>query len=69
MNSKSAVAAPQAVAGVGRHRFLVLALIFVITVINYADRATLSITGTEVLKDLGLDPVMLGMIFSAFAWA
>ncbi|MFJ4386101.1 MFS transporter [Pseudomonas sp. NPDC089408] len=69
MNSKSAVAAPQAVAGIGRHRFLVLALIFVITVINYADRATLSITGTEVLADLGLDPVMLGMIFSAFAWA
>ncbi|HYQ55277.1 MAG TPA: MFS transporter [Pseudomonas sp.] len=69
MNSKSAVAAPQAVAGIGRHRFLVLGLIFVITVINYADRATLSITGTEVLKDLGLDPVMLGMIFSAFAWA
>ncbi|WP_161893527.1 MFS transporter, partial [Pseudomonas juntendi] len=28
-----------------------------------------SITGTEVLADLGLDPVMLGMVFSAFAWA
>jgi D-galactonate transporter len=54
---------------VGRHRFLILALIFIVTVINYADRATMSIAGTGVIKDLGLDPMMLGVIFSAFAWA
>jgi MFS transporter, ACS family, glucarate transporter len=66
---KSSLAAMAQRSGVGRERFLVLALIFVITVINYADRATLSITGTEVIKDLGLDPVMLGLVFSAFAWA
>ncbi len=46
-----------------------LGLIFIITVINYADRATMSIAGTSVVKELGLDPMMLGMIFSAFAWA
>ncbi|GAB7529679.1 galactarate/glucarate/glycerate transporter GudP [Pseudomonas sp. 3A(2025)] len=56
-------------ARVGRHRFVILALIFVVTVLNYADRATMSIAGTEVVKELGLDPMMLGMIFSAFAWA
>ncbi|AUX94814.1 MFS transporter [Mixta gaviniae] len=54
---------------VGRHRYWVLALIFIITVINYADRATMSIAGTSVVKELALDPLMLGMIFSAFAWA
>jgi D-galactonate transporter len=59
----------EAQARVGRHRFLILALIFIVTVINYADRATMSIAGTGVVKDLGLDPMMLGMIFSAFAWA
>jgi D-galactonate transporter len=56
-------------AKVGRHRFLILSMIFIVTVVNYADRATMSIAGTGVVKDLGLDPMMLGMIFSAFAWA
>jgi D-galactonate transporter len=70
MNAKTAsMAVPVADTRVGRHRFVILGLIFVVTVLNYADRATMSIAGTEVVKDLGLDPVMLGMIFSAFAWA
>ncbi|HHW1690091.1 TPA: MFS transporter [Pseudomonas aeruginosa] len=69
MNVKSAIASPFAQSAAGRHRFIVLALIFLVTVINYADRATLSIAGTSVIKDLGLDPVMLGIVFSAFAWA
>lgn len=70
MNAKTAsMAVPVADTRVGRHRFVILGLIFVVTVLNYADRATMSIAGTGVVKDLGLDPVMLGMIFSAFAWA
>jgi len=52
-----------------RIRYLILALIFFITTINYADRATLSIAGKAVSHDLGLDPVALGYILSAFAWA
>lgn len=70
MNSKTApIEAAAEHARVGRQRFVILALIFVVTVLNYADRATMSIAGTEVVKELGLDPIMLGMIFSAFAWA
>jgi D-galactonate transporter len=70
MISKAApLAYDEAQVRVGRHRFLILAMIFIVTVVNYADRATMSIAGTGVVKDLGLDPVMLGMIFSAFAWA
>ncbi|BAP41628.1 d-galactonate transporter [Pseudomonas sp. StFLB209] len=70
MNSKTApIEAAVAETRVGRQRFVILALIFVVTVLNYADRATMSIAGTEVVKELGLDPIMLGMIFSAFAWA
>lgn len=53
----------------GRLRFVVLSLIFVITVLNYADRATLSIAGPSVARDLGLSPSELGIVFSAFAWA
>jgi MFS family permease len=43
--------------------------IFIVTAVNYADRATLSIAGTEVAKELGLSAVEMGYIFSAFGWA
>ncbi|SUH07314.1 D-glucarate permease [Salmonella enterica subsp. enterica] len=32
-------------------------------------RATLSIAGSEMAKDIGLDPVGMGYVFSAFSWA
>ncbi len=44
-------------------------MIFVVTAVNYGDRATLSIAGTEVAKELGLSAVSMGYIFSAFGWA
>lgn len=50
-------------------RFVVLGLLFVITVVNYADRSSLSITGTSVRTTLGFSAVQLGYIFSAFSWA
>lgn len=42
---------------------------FIVTAVNYADRATLSIAGTEVAKELQLSAVSMGYIFSAFGWA
>ncbi|TCG03645.1 MFS transporter [Paraburkholderia steynii] len=56
-------------ASIGRFRYYILGLIFFVTVLNYADRATLSITGTAVAHDLGLSPAALGVVFSAFGWA
>ncbi|WP_435952008.1 MFS transporter [Dryocola sp. BD626] len=54
----------------GHHtRYLILLIIFIVTTINYADRATLSIAGTEVAKELQLSAVSMGYIFSAFGWA
>ncbi|WP_028921284.1 MFS transporter [Pseudonocardia acaciae] len=50
-------------------RYLVLTLIFVITSVNYADRSSLSITGSGVQAELGFSTVQLGYIFSAFSWA
>lgn len=44
-------------------------MLFVVTSINYADRATLSIAGDAVQQDLGLDSVAMGYVFSAFGWA
>ncbi|MBN3853909.1 MFS transporter [Paraburkholderia sp. Ac-20340] len=56
-------------ARIGHFRYAILGLIFCITVLNYADRATLSIAGTFVARDLGLTPAALGVVFSAFGWA
>lgn len=52
-----------------RVRHAVLLLLFVVTTVNYADRATLSIAGSEVSKQLGLSKVVMGYAFSAFGWA
>ncbi len=51
-----------------RVRYVMLFMTFALTVVNYADRSTLSITGTEVARDFGLDAVAMGFVFSAFGW-
>lgn len=43
-------------------RYLILLIIFIVTAVNYADRATLSIAGTEVAKELQLSAVSMGYI-------
>ncbi|WP_186190788.1 MFS transporter [Burkholderia gladioli] len=50
-------------------RYWILLMIFVVTTLNYADRATLSITGTAMRKEFGIDAVQMGYIFSSFSWA
>src|SRR5689334_21190467 len=52
-----------------RARWGILAVLFIITTLNYADRATISIAGPEIKKALSLSPVEMGYIFSAFAWS
>jgi len=52
-----------------RTRWMILAMLFVITTINYADRATISIAAPGIRKELGLDAVQMGFVFSAFAWS
>ena len=50
-------------------RWIVVAVLFCITVINYADRATISLAGPAMAKELGFDSVTMGYIFSAFGWS
>ncbi len=50
-------------------RWTILAMLFAITTINYADRATISIAGPDLKSDLGLSSVQMGFVFSAFAWS
>jgi ACS family glucarate transporter-like MFS transporter len=53
----------------GRVRFTISAMLFCITVVNYADRATLSIAGPSLSRDLGISAIEMGFIFSAFGWS
>ncbi|WP_213978938.1 MFS transporter [Sphingomonas sp. dw_22] len=50
-------------------RYLILLILFVITSISYADRATLSMTGPAISRELGMSPVAIGYALSSFAFA
>jgi len=52
-----------------RVRWSIVAVLFLVTTINYADRATLSITSSSISKQYGVDPVTMGYLFSAFGWS
>jgi MFS transporter, ACS family, D-galactonate transporter len=52
-----------------RARLGMLALLLVATTINYVDRSNLSIVAPFLSKELDLDPVQMGLLFSAFAWS
>lgn len=52
-----------------RVRWIILGMLFFLTTVNFADRAALSIAGPALSKDLRLDPVGMGYVFSAFAWS
>jgi len=50
-------------------RVFVYALLFMMTAINYVDRVNLSIGAGSIAKELGLSPIQLGWLFSAFLWS
>jgi ACS family glucarate transporter-like MFS transporter len=52
-----------------RVRLLIVTMLFLVTTVNYADRATLSLAGPALTTELGLDPIAMGYIFSAFGWS
>jgi ACS family glucarate transporter-like MFS transporter len=64
-----AIGTPVATKLATHSRWIILAILFAVTTINYADRATISIAGPEIKKALGLSPVQMGYVFSAFAWS
>ncbi|MBV7528303.1 MULTISPECIES: MFS transporter [Pseudomonas] len=51
-----------------RRRWFMLSLLLIATIINYIDRVNISIAAPFLAKDLGLDKIEMGLIFSAFAW-
>lgn len=65
MKSVALTSADQKTTGV---RYLVLTMVFVVSTLNYASRATLSIAGPAASKELGFNALQLGQLFSAFGW-
>jgi len=47
-------------------RWMIIAMLFFVGAINYADRAIFSIAGPSMMKSLGLDVVSLGYLMSTF---
>jgi MFS transporter, ACS family, D-galactonate transporter len=49
-------------------RFRIMGLLFVTIVINYLDRSNISIAAPSLTAEFHLDPIQLGLVFSAFSW-
>ena len=50
-------------------RFWIIAVLFIVSSINYASRATLSFAAVPLSKEISISTVQLGYIFSAFGWS
>jgi ACS family D-galactonate transporter-like MFS transporter len=51
-----------------RARYFIAAMLFISVVINYLDRANLSVAAPQLAKDLGFDDAQKGYILAAFGW-
>ncbi|MGC2400301.1 MAG: MFS transporter [Acidobacteriaceae bacterium] len=50
-------------------RYLIISILFAVSCFSYGDRMALSIAGTAMSRDISLDPVRMGYLFSGFSWA
>ena len=47
-------------------RYKVVGLLFLSTIINYADRLNISVAGADIMRETGWDKIQFGMVLSAF---
>jgi ACS family glucarate transporter-like MFS transporter len=52
-----------------RVRYLIISILFAVSCFSYGDRVALSIAGTTMAKDIAMDAVKMGYLFSGFSWA
>lgn len=52
-----------------RARYFILFLVCVVTCLNYLERANLAVAAPHVQQEMGLNPALLGVVFSAFSWS
>lgn len=64
---------PLGAAAAGQHpthvRYKVLGMLFLLSIITYVDRVCIGSAAPEMRKELGLTPLQMGAVFSAFSWA
>lgn len=65
--ASAAEAAP--FAGKTSYRYVTLALITIVLALSSGDRAALSVAGSDMSRELGIDSVEMGYLFSIFSWA
>ena len=51
-----------------QYRWVILAMLLLISMVTYLDRVNISIAGKYIMEDYGLDAVDMGKIFSAFVF-
>lgn len=49
-------------------RIVILMLLSIGTMINYLDRTILGVVAPKLTREIDIDPAMMGIVFSAFAW-
>jgi ACS family D-galactonate transporter-like MFS transporter len=64
-----ATAAASAAVPASRVRYFILFLLFTGVSINYLDRTIVSVAAPLIQQELSIDPVWMGVIFSAFGWS
>src|ERR1700734_117972 len=52
-----------------RVRYIVILMLFIASTFSYGDRVVLSIAAVDLSRDLHLDALQLGYLFSGFGWA
>ncbi|HEX3436222.1 MAG TPA: MFS transporter [Pseudacidobacterium sp.] len=50
-------------------RYLIVLMLFAASAFSYGDRVVLSVAGVSIAKDLHLDALRMGYLFSGFSWA
>ncbi len=66
--TSSSTASPAQRVRATRARYLIAVMLFVTVVINYLDRANLSVAIPAITEELALTPQMQGLLLSAFGW-
>jgi len=51
------------------YRWWVICMLFAGTFVNAVDRGSMGVAAPSIMKELGLDPAMMGVILSAFFWS
>ncbi|WP_411753963.1 MFS transporter [Serratia sp. (in: enterobacteria)] len=68
MKEATSALSSDAVTPVSRLRWGIIVILLVAAVVNYLDRANLSIANTTIAREFGFSSTQMGMLLSAFLW-